>query len=354
MQLIWTTVFLSITWIPVSADFRYDGQNICMEQEEKFVPVTMKNWSLIAQTTHCDSGNCQPTLVKEEQNVSSLVKVKRRKYVCCAGWEQDGYECTKPVCDEPCEHDGTCSAPNTCLCPSGFSGSRCEQDLRRKWCPTNYGCSDFCWDAEGSFFCTCREGRHLKNNGRQCEAVCPQGCQNGGWCSVPGVCKCPAGWTGNSCEISLCFCSHGHCVQPGVCVCDIGWTGTYCNIDVNECSDQNGGCAHSCINLLGYYKCGCYYGYGYGTDWHHCIDSSATRSPDVGKIVGIIFGVVGGLILLVLCFICYRKYRCHPTTEPLRSHVPLPNMAISNTYEETSYHRKVQAVIAVETKTRYA
>ena len=31
-------------------------------------------------------------------------------------------------------------------------------------------------------------------------AVCPAGCYNGGNCSMPGICTCLSGWTGNECR----------------------------------------------------------------------------------------------------------------------------------------------------------
>lgn len=43
--------------------------------------------------------------------------------------------------------------------------------------------------------------------------------------------------------------------------------GSYCygsstkSRDCNECNDYNGGCAHSCINTYGSYRCTCYSGY---------------------------------------------------------------------------------------------
>ncbi|TNF22610.1 MAG: hypothetical protein EP329_28370 [Deltaproteobacteria bacterium] len=31
-----------------------------------------------------------------------------------------------PVCAEPCQNGGTCSGPNTCTCPAGYTGDHCE------------------------------------------------------------------------------------------------------------------------------------------------------------------------------------------------------------------------------------
>ncbi|KAM7405760.1 hypothetical protein PAMP_000187 [Pampus punctatissimus] len=32
-------------------------------------------------------------------------------------------------CEEGCRSGGTCVSPNTCVCPSGFTGRRCETVL---------------------------------------------------------------------------------------------------------------------------------------------------------------------------------------------------------------------------------
>ena len=52
----------------------------------------------------------------------------------------------------------------------------------------------------------------------------------------------------------------------------------YCNlkiciyyVDINECSDDNGGCDHTCTNIVGSYSCGCNDGYELDTDEHTCI-----------------------------------------------------------------------------------
>ncbi|XP_069493735.1 latent-transforming growth factor beta-binding protein 2 isoform X3 [Ambystoma mexicanum] len=47
---------------------------------------------------------------------------------CCSGWMTalGTGRCIKPVCNPPCQNKGSCSRPQTCVCRSGFQGSRCE------------------------------------------------------------------------------------------------------------------------------------------------------------------------------------------------------------------------------------
>ena len=33
------------------------------------------------------------------------------------------------ICDPACENGGTCTAPNTCDCPEGYSGNQCQRGM---------------------------------------------------------------------------------------------------------------------------------------------------------------------------------------------------------------------------------
>ncbi len=67
---------------------------------------------------------------------------------------------------------------------------------------------------------------------------CPQGCEHGGSCAN-GICNCPEGYAGVSCEIKLnpcyvlgCDTLHSRCDTTGstpFCVCDPGWEGSNCD-----------------------------------------------------------------------------------------------------------------------------
>lgn len=106
---------------------------------------------------------------------------------CATGWS--GYDCTVPVCEQTCHHHGNCTLPNTCTCEKGWEG---------------YDCSI---------------------------PICAQECQNGGYCVAPDTCKCfqfpnelrdgrlaggrplfrkpngdplETGWTGFDCSVPIC------------------------------------------------------------------------------------------------------------------------------------------------------
>ena len=43
-----------------------------------------------------------------------------------------------------------------------------------------------------------------------------------------------------------------------------------CSTDVDECLDNNGGCNHTCTNIVGSYECSCWQGYFLSNDQHTC------------------------------------------------------------------------------------
>ena len=95
-------------------------------------------------------------------------------------------DCSVPVCDRKCLHNGNCTSPNTCTCERGWTGIDCSVP------------------------------------------VCAQQCSNGGLCIAPDTCFCPqwengfrdgrgvplyqrddgspqlTGWTGYDCSSAIC------------------------------------------------------------------------------------------------------------------------------------------------------
>ncbi|XP_048368573.1 epidermal growth factor-like protein 7 [Sphaerodactylus townsendi] len=72
-------------------------------------------------------------------------------------------------------------------------------------------------------------------------ATCQPPCQNGGKCSFPNKCACPAGWTGRCCQT-----------------------------DVDECAGGRHGCRQTCLNVAGSFICSCQQGHRLQADGETC------------------------------------------------------------------------------------
>ncbi|KAI8496137.1 Endothelial cell-specific molecule 1 [Branchiostoma belcheri] len=117
-------------------------------------------------------------------------------------------------CDETCDclHGATCDWTSGCVCPAGWTGTRCQAT-----CPNGtYGerCREKCRCRNGASCnprdgrCTCAAGWY----GWQCDVACPQyrhglrcqqvcTCKNNATChNVDGSCTCVAPWTGKNCD----------------------------------------------------------------------------------------------------------------------------------------------------------
>ncbi|XP_070564625.1 fibulin-5-like [Ptychodera flava] len=171
-------------------------------------------------------------------------------FECCDGWSESGDEhCSTPICEAVCENGGICSAPNTCTCPAGYHGRRCQQDVNE--CDHgNGGCDYQCHNTESSFYCTCAAGFILDSNGLTCsdhdECAVQHGCEH--------VCN-------NVHGSYFCSCNHGYSLE------DNGLTCT----DVDECTHENSNqCDHVCHNEIGSYSCTCRDGYATADDGKSC------------------------------------------------------------------------------------
>lgn len=94
-------------------------------------------------------------------------------------WTTKSGECVDQVL-RGCYNNGTCVAPNTCQCATGWTGSDCTTP------------------------------------------ICSQICEHHGNCTAPNVCTCEAGWDGHDCSMPICAqeCHHGgKCVAPDTCMC---------------------------------------------------------------------------------------------------------------------------------------
>ncbi|XP_028647295.1 epidermal growth factor-like protein 7 [Erpetoichthys calabaricus] len=91
-------------------------------------------------------------------------------FECCPGWKSARPPgCNQALCQQPCEHGGSCVWPNKCACPAGWTGQLCHTDVDE--CAVgSHGCSQRCRNTPGSYQCSCRDGYQLDSDGHTCQA----------------------------------------------------------------------------------------------------------------------------------------------------------------------------------------
>ncbi|RYH31100.1 hypothetical protein EON65_03370 [archaeon] len=94
-------------------------------------------------------------------------------------WKEEGGQCVDEVI-RGCYNNGTCVAPNTCKCATGWKEHNCSVPICAQPCLHNGNCTF-------PDTCTCEKGWA----GRDCSIpLCAQECQNGGKCVAPDTCQC--------------------------------------------------------------------------------------------------------------------------------------------------------------------
>ena len=114
------------------------------------------------------------------------INYNNEKVISIGEWVVEGGECIDHVI-RGCYNNGTCVAPETCLCADGWSGYDCTIP------------------------------------------ICKQKCLHGGNCTHPNICTCEKGWRGINCSIPLCAqeCNNGGvCIAPDTCKCK-RWENTW-------------------------------------------------------------------------------------------------------------------------------
>ncbi|XP_069078037.1 protein kinase C-binding protein NELL1 isoform X2 [Pleurodeles waltl] len=151
------------------------GHNFCAEGPRCGDNSECKNWNtkatceckngyapLQGDSTNCeDIDECAAKMHYCQANTLCVNLLGSYRCDCSAGYVRvDDFSCTA-YCEEGCRYGGSCVAPNTCLCPSGFTGAHCEKDIDE--CAEGIiECHNHsrCLNLPGWYHCECRNGFH--------------------------------------------------------------------------------------------------------------------------------------------------------------------------------------------------
>uniref|UniRef100_A0A3Q2VBE6 Neural EGFL like 1 n=1 Tax=Haplochromis burtoni TaxID=8153 RepID=A0A3Q2VBE6_HAPBU len=130
-----------------------------------------------------------------DENAICTNTIRGHLCTCKPGYVGNGTIC-RAFCEEGCRSGGTCVSPNTCVCPSGFTGHRCETDIDECSLQTHTCWNDsVCVNLPGGYDCVC-------TSGPGCSGDCPQeeGMRRNGEDWKPSfdrcaVCSCKDGQT---------------------------------------------------------------------------------------------------------------------------------------------------------------
>ncbi|XP_018648078.1 notch [Schistosoma mansoni] len=238
---------------------------ICKDEIDGYHCECLKGW----EGLHCnycdiDVNEC----LESEEKQSSLCQNGGQcintygSYICSCTTEYYGKHCEHSF--NPCSFDnksicfngGICSPTSDgigtlCLCPKGFTGPQCREQLNE--CTGQHSCMNdgICLDVIGNYHCLCPVGRH----GMNCEFTSKQICTNQ---------SCSENVNVRNCTTNLCL-NGGSCInfyttdnssvrtdnhnkylhipeqnnllesQLPHCSCPFGYIGEYCQIELDFC-----------------------------------------------------------------------------------------------------------------------
>uniref|UniRef100_A0A8C5BL75 Neural EGFL like 1 n=1 Tax=Gadus morhua TaxID=8049 RepID=A0A8C5BL75_GADMO len=180
---------------------------------------------------------------------------------CKPGYVGNGTTC-RAFCEDGCRNGGTCVSPNSCVCPSGFTGRHCETDIDE--CAEGLiECHNHshCVNLPGWYHCECRDGYHDNGSylldGGSCADVdeCSlqtHTCWNDSVCvNLPGgydcVCASGPGCSGD-CPHEGGVWRNGEDWKPSYDPCAVCSCKTFCRREPCDCGDprEDLSCCPSC------------------------------------------------------------------------------------------------------------
>ena len=204
---------------------------VCMDGMT-YMDVCYSGWSEDEAAVRCRSKDRPGPRPNWQESTSSLTETAIN--ITCLGTEVSLAQCNYTVVENCIRvRKSSCFKCVDLACPD--TGTCIEK--------TNCECNNLCQN-NGSCHagvCYCPDGF----TGDSCENMtCPLGCENGGTCLSNGTCKCSDPYHGTYCKMKMCpeECENGGtCLSNGTCQCSDPYHGTYCKMKMCPEECENGG-----------------------------------------------------------------------------------------------------------------